>query len=89
MTILAVNLPIVYLLYEIFCQIHLDKSIATGNNYLNVMSTTQSLTTDATEPAKEFLLNHPRMLGILFFVMYLMTHAGPVAAGGSGAQVGP
>ncbi|WP_312911600.1 DUF7503 family protein [Natronosalvus caseinilyticus] len=37
----------------------------------------------------DYLKNHPRMIGVLFTAMLLLSQAGTVAAGNSGAYTGP
>ncbi|MFC7213572.1 hypothetical protein ACFQO4_05675 [Saliphagus sp. GCM10025334] len=37
----------------------------------------------------DYLKNHPRMLGVLFTAMLLLSQAGTVAAGNNGAYTGP
>ncbi len=43
----------------------------------------------AKDSAKDVLANHPRLIGVLFATMLLLSQAGTVAAGFSQTQVGP
>jgi len=42
-----------------------------------------------TSATAEWLKNHPRMLGVLFTMMILLSEAGAVAAGDGGVTAGP
>ncbi len=37
----------------------------------------------------DYLANHPRMIGVLFTLMLLLSQAGTVAAGGGSTYPGP
>lgn len=51
------------------------------------MSTTDAPT--ATDSMKDYLVDHPRMIGALFTLLLLLSQAGAVAAGGATACPGP
>jgi hypothetical protein len=48
----------------------------------------EDTTQDDTSTVSEFLADHPKMTGVLFTMLLLLTQAGAVAAGG-GAYHGP
>ncbi len=48
----------------------------------------EDATADETSTVSEFLADHPKMTGVLFTMLLLLTQAGAVAAGG-GAYHGP
>ena len=43
----------------------------------------------ATDRTKAFLAEHPRMIGILFTVLMLLSQASTVAAGDNAVRIGP
>jgi hypothetical protein len=51
------------------------------------MSTTDALT--PTDSMKDYLADHPRMIGALFTILLLLSQAGAAAAGGTTAYPGP
>lgn len=55
------------------------------------MSTTErTRTTERTETTiTEYLSEHPRMLGVLFMILLVLTQAGQVSAGMSSSIAGP
>jgi hypothetical protein len=48
----------------------------------------EDTTAEETSTVSEFLADHPKMTGVLFTMLLLLTQAGAVAAGG-GAYHGP
>lgn len=55
--------------------------------YQHVMSSSASEL--AAESKLDYLLNHPRMLGVLFMVLFLLSQTGNASAAIAGGFAGP
>jgi hypothetical protein len=65
----------------------LGKLIVCSVSFLAAMSTTDAI--DPGESLKDYLSEHPRMIGALFTILLVLSQAGPVVAGGTTANPGP